>query len=121
MKRLPLRILLVAILAIAAAGATPALAREARPMSSAAIPAWQPQTEGSGAANSDDGSIDRALWALLGVGIGAAAGGGLYLLKRALGGFPKNPAWTAPISIMRSKDSPESYGEAPADAHGSHH
>ena len=46
-----------------------------------------------------------------------------YLLKRRVGGFPANPAWVAPITIMQSKDFPTegSYGDVPADAHGAHH
>jgi hypothetical protein len=67
---------------------------------------------------------DPVLWSIGGVVIGALAGGVLYFIKRGLGGFPKNPSWQAPISIMRSRDLPDEgdFGDqAPSgEAHAEH-
>ncbi len=63
------------------------------------------------------------LWTIAGVGGGAVVFAGLYLLKRRLGGFPRNPAWVAPITVMRSRESPDETtfaGAVPGD-HDSHH
>lgn len=46
------------------------------------------------------------IWSLVGIGVGAAVLGVLYLFKKRIGGFPENPAWVAPITIMRSRDLP---------------
>ena len=43
------------------------------------------------------------LWSVTGVGLGALGLTTLYLLKRRIGGFPSNPAWVAPITIMPSR------------------
>jgi hypothetical protein len=51
--------------------------------------------------------------------------GTLYLLKRRVGGFPEHPSWTAPISVMRSRDLPGDDGAdghaASPDGHGTGH
>ncbi|GIW13926.1 MAG: hypothetical protein KatS3mg062_1365 [Tepidiforma sp.] len=57
--------------------------------------------------------LPAVLWSLVGVGVFAVVLGVLYLFKRQVGGFPENPDWVAPISIMRSRDLP-----ADDDAHG---
>ncbi|MGB4861732.1 MAG: hypothetical protein WBO97_04680 [Tepidiformaceae bacterium] len=63
------------------------------------------------------------IWSLVCIGAGATVLGVLYLLKKRIGGFPENPAWVAPITIMRSRDLPgdeeeehgfEDSGHAPA-------
>ncbi|PFG74288.1 hypothetical protein [Tepidiforma thermophila] len=61
------------------------------------------------------------LWSLAGVAVFSVVLGVLYLLKRQVGGFPENPEWVAPISIMRSRDLPaddDAHGHG--DAHGGH-
>lgn len=64
------------------------------------------------------------LWSLAGIGIGGVALTVLYLLKRRVGGFPENPDWVAPITIMKSQDNAteETFGGvSDHDAHGAHH
>lgn len=67
--------------------------------------------------------VPVALWTFLAVVGAGLIGGVLYLFKRRIGAFPKNPAWVAPITIMRSADAPDegAFGEAAADGHGAHH
>jgi hypothetical protein len=65
--------------------------------------------------------VSTVLWSLAGAAIFAVGLGVLYLLKRQVGGFPENPEWVAPISIMRSRDLPaddDSHGHG--DPHGGH-
>jgi len=70
------------------------------------------------------GGIDvlpTILWSLAGVGVFAVVLGVLYLLKRQVGGFPENPEWVAPISIMRSRDLPaDDDSNGHGDPHGGH-
>ena len=70
------------------------------------------------------GSSDRpgtpVIWAVIGVAAASAIGGVLYLLKREVGGFPSDPDWIAPISILRSGESPidvDDFDEPPEDQH----
>lgn len=116
------RILLTAVLAISTAGALPALAEEAAPRPADAVVLRQ---EGE-AQPADDGTdvVPVAVWTIVAVLLAALVGGVFYLLKRRVGGFPRNPKWVAPISIMESKTFPEEgdFGDAPPpDAHGAHH
>lgn len=72
---------------------------------------------------SGGGGIDvteTVLWSLAGVAVFAVGLGVLYLLKRQVGGFPENPDWVAPISIMRSRDLPaeDSDGHGHGDSYG---
>src|SRR5674476_424864 len=75
------------------------------------------------APNSQVGGSERAvepmlIWMAAGVAVSAVLLGALYLFKRRIGAFPKNPTWTAPITIMRSSDLPgdgDPHGAAPAD------
>ena len=69
-------------------------------------------TQGQG---SDQDVIPRVKWTLAGIFVGGYALSMLYLLKRRLGGFPENPSWVAPITIMPSKDLP-----GDTDTHGHH-
>lgn len=71
------------------------------------------------AAGSGNDVVPAALWSLAGVAVGAVVMGTLYLFKRQVGGFPENPSWVAPISIMRSRDLPSDSG-GHGDAHDSH-
>lgn len=97
----------------------PALAAEAGPVS--APSGWATAAEEEKAPGPDTGPLqERALWSVLGIAAACAVGGAFFMLRRSLGHFA-NPTWIAPISIMLSKDSPESFGDAPAEAHGSHH
>jgi len=62
-------------------------------------------------------------WSIVGVIAGAVVMAGLYVVKRALGGFPKNPSWTAPISVERSSTflDDTKLGDLPAGSHASPH
>lgn len=120
MRRLLLRATVFAFAVFIVAGAAmPALAAEAGP--GAASSAWVAAAEDEKAPGPDTGPLqERALWSVLGIVVACGIGGVFYMLRRSLGHFA-NPTWIAPISIMLSKESPESYGDAPAEAHGSHH
>ena len=68
------------------------------------------------------------LWSIASVAAGVVVMGTLYLLKRQVGGFPANPAWVAPITIMHSRDNATDAtwgagddGHGHADAHGTQH
>jgi hypothetical protein len=50
--------------------------------------------------------LPTVLWMLAAVAVFALVLGTLYLFKRRVGGFPRNPTWVPPISIMRSADLP---------------
>lgn len=58
--------------------------------------------------------VPTVIWAIVAVLIAALVGGIMYAFKRQVGGFPKNPSWVAPISIMLSRDLPDET----RDAHG---
>ncbi len=107
LQRLLISALLAAVLAVA--GVAPAGARHTAP--GPAAPTL--------AAQEADGERDVkpvAIWALVGVGLLAAALGVLYLLKRELGGFePKPGTWTAPITVMRSGELPVEDSDFPDD------
>jgi hypothetical protein len=44
------------------------------------------------------------IWSVVALAAGSLIGGTLYLFKRQVGGFPANPDWTAPITIMPAGD-----------------
>jgi len=119
MKRFRLRVAVVVIVVLVATvfAAVPAFASDAGPGIDAIELHAAPQ---QGPASSSDALHTRALWAVLGIAIGCALLGGCYLARRWAGHFD-HPTWTAPISRMYSKDFPESFGDAPTDAHGSQH
>ncbi|HEY4670197.1 MAG TPA: hypothetical protein VIH05_10525 [Tepidiformaceae bacterium] len=54
---------------------------------------------------------DRAktalVWAIIGIAVMAGVGGVLYRVKRKIGGFPENPSWVAPITVMPSRELPD--------------
>lgn len=106
MKTLLLRLALVSTLAFAAFGAI--------------APAAADDGGHSATQAADDGTdiLPVTLWSLAGVALGAVVMGTLYLFKRRVGGFPENPSWTAPISVMRSGDLP---GDDAANGHGGPH
>lgn len=71
-------------------------------------------------ASGDSGQdvVPRVAWTLAGVAASVVGLSGLYLLKRRLGGFPKNPAWVAPITIMPSSELPGDRDPHEAETHG---
>lgn len=76
------------------------------------------QQAGDGASND---IVTPALWMVAGVAMSGVVLAVLYLFKRRVGGFPENPSWVAPISVMRSSTFPDegTFGdEAP---HGTGH
>jgi hypothetical protein len=80
------------------------------------------QGEGGSSSGSSWSDVKEvAIWMMVGIAASAVVLGVLYLLKRRVGGFPKDPAWVAPISIQRSADLPgDDNAGHEADAHGSH-
>ena len=67
---------------------------------------------------SDQDVIPRVKWMLAGIFVGGYALSMLYLLKRRLGGFPENPGWVAPITIMPSSQLPGDTDPHAPDNHG---
>jgi hypothetical protein len=61
------------------------------------------------------------IWMVAGVAVSAVLLGTLYLFKRRIGAFPKNPTWTAPISVMRSSDLPGDRDPHEATSAADHH
>lgn len=53
------------------------------------------------------------IWTVVGVAGVALAGGALYLFKRQIGAFPRNPDWVAPISVMPASENPEEESDFP--------
>lgn len=68
-----------------------------------------------------DGLGSVVVWSLVSLGIFALVLGAFYFFKRQVGGFPENPEWVAPITIMASKDFADEgdFGDAGPTAHGS--
>lgn len=90
----------------------------------AALALVAPAAADEGAAVQAEGSshdvVPAAVWSLVGAAVGAAVLGTLYLFKRRVGGFPKHPTWTAPISVMRSRDLPGDEPNGHGDSHDAH-
>jgi hypothetical protein len=63
--------------------------------------------------------VPGLVWTTAGVAIASIVMGVLYLFKRRVGGFPANPSWVAPITVMQSKDFPAEgdYGDVSPDSH----
>ncbi|MCC6388320.1 MAG: hypothetical protein IT302_13180 [Dehalococcoidia bacterium] len=76
-------------------------------------------TGGEGDTGSEHDVVPVLVWSAVGIVAGGIVLSGLYLFKRRIGGFPANPSWVAPITIMPSKDFPTegSYGDVPAGGH----
>lgn len=102
-----------------ALGAAPVFATSVEREPVAIVREWRPQEASPPPGRRVEPPI---LWTVAGVAAISLTGGTFYLLKRRVGGFPANPAWVAPISVMPSSDSPDegTYGDAPADSHGTH-
>lgn len=121
MSRLAIRVLLVATLLAALAAPAAALAAQYEATGVAHAVATQEQPSDGG----DDPLVDPVvIWSLVALGVFAAVMGSLYFFKRQVGGFPENPTWVAPITIMPSKDFPDEgdFGdqEPSAQAHAEH-
>jgi hypothetical protein len=95
MKTVPFRALLLVVPALfALAGAGVASAQEA-------------ESQGG------QQDVEKVVWTVVGVAITALVLGILYLFKRRIGAFPRNPSWVAPISVMPA-------GELPDEADAGH-
>lgn len=110
MKTLPLRLALLSVVVLSALGAgATALAAETAgavaPIAGAFAPAQSSGTD----------VMPMVIWSIVAISVFAVLFGTLYLLKRRIGGFPSNPAWVAPITIMPSKDFADE-GSFPASA-----
>lgn len=115
MKTRLLSLLLAAVLSVAVMPASMAFAQEHgdAAASSSNSPHWSDVKE-------------VALWSIASVAAGAVILGVLYTFKRKVGGFPENPSWVAPITIMPSRELPgdDNQGHeatAPHDAHAPAH
>lgn len=117
MKQFALRTLVLgAVLASSFALTATAFAAESAPLAGQVIAAGQ-------AAESGHDVVPMAIWSIVGVLLFSFVLGVLYLLKRRIGGFPKDPEWVAPISIERSATFAKEgdFGDVAHDSHGSHH
>jgi hypothetical protein len=54
-----------------------------------------------------DQALTVLVWSMLIMGVGALVFWALYAFKRRVGGFPENPSWVAPITIVTSKELPD--------------
>jgi len=114
MKTLPLRLALFPMVVLLALGAVvPAVAAESHRSPAPIAPAIAP-VESTGA-----DVMPMVVWSIVAVVVSAVIFGTLYLLKRRVGGFPANPPWVAPISVMPSKDFADegTFPESPVDSH----
>jgi hypothetical protein len=113
MTKLPLRLAFLATVALLAVGAVlPAFALESpsNPSITAAFAA------------AESGGTDvmpMVVWSIVTILVAGVVFGTLFLLKRRVGGFPANPTWVAPISVMPSKDFADegSFSESAQDSH----
>ncbi|MCA9823109.1 MAG: hypothetical protein R3B97_08620 [Dehalococcoidia bacterium] len=123
MRTLVLRsVVLAAAVFCIAAPAGAAFAADAAPAASA-ITVLHADEPAGGAQSSDSSGIDvvpGATWMFVGILVSGLGLSILYLLKRRVGGFPKNPAWVAPISIERSETFAKE-GDFGDVAPGAHH
>jgi len=120
-KRMPMpltRIAAVFVLLAFALGAAPAFASSEPHGADATVTRLQ-EGEPEESASDETDIVPVAVWTIAGVLLAGLAGGVFYLLKRRVGGFPQNPSWVAPISIMESKDFADegSFGDAPVESH----
>ena len=118
MSRFAVRLLLLTVLCGAIAAPAAALAAQQDPGPHRQVVAAQEAQPQDGGGNSGLGSA--VIWSLVGIGIFAVALGAFYYFKRQVGGFPENPSWVAPITIMPSKDFPDEadFGEPATPGHG---
>jgi hypothetical protein len=108
MHRLPLRTLLVVVaLGLALGAGLPAFAASQGAEPGGPHIAAQEGEGGSAASGGDRDVKTVVLWTIASIAAGAAVMGALYTFKRRVGGFPRNPTWVAPITILRSADAPD--------------
>lgn len=101
-KRWQLQLLLLAVAATISFGAAlPVAAAATQREPTPIVREYDPQERGEGSGN----TTTPIIWAVIGIAAASAIGGTLYLLKREVGGFPTDPDWVAPITILRSSDS----------------
>jgi hypothetical protein len=104
MARLVGSLVLIVLSTLAAPFGVHAYSGDSAPDGNAAFAA---QEAGPSEDSPGDAWGEVVIWGVFGLGIFALAGGALYFFKRQVGGFPENPSWVAPITIMRSKDLPD--------------
>lgn len=115
--------IVLALLLILAVLALPASASTSPPGPDAGVSVHAQEEEDEGGSSFADvpgGLNAMVVWSIVGLGIVAAVLGFFYFMKRQVGGFPENPSWVAPITIMPSKDFPDEgdFGDEPtAPAH----
>ncbi len=113
MKTLSLRLALLSLAVCIALGAVPAFALQSSgvfsPVAYQVTPAEAGSTE----------VMPMVVWSIVVIAGFAVLFGTLYLLKRRVGGFPANPAWVAPITVMPSKDFADegTFGSASDEGH----
>lgn len=73
--------------------------------------------EATGSSSGEHDVVPTLVWMALGVACFALVLGMLYFVKKAAGGFPKNPSWVAPISIRPSREFP---GDTDSHGHDDH-
>lgn len=120
MKNLLLRLLVAGSLAVAALAPVAAFAQD---HGGEGDEAAEDHSEGASSFIGGPEWTDArsmALWSLIGVTIFGGGLGVLYLFKRRVGGFPENPTWVAPISVMLASDLPGDDGDAHGAGHDSH-
>jgi len=92
-----------------------------------AIGVWPAQEEPQGEDQSiplNDRSKTVLVWSILAIAGTAGFLAVFYMVKKRLGGFPENPSWVAPITVMPSRELPDEgdFGDQapPEQAHTEH-
>ena len=115
-KRWRLQFLVLAVATTISFGAAlPAAAATTQQEPTPIVRQYDPQERGEGS-----GDTTTIIWAIVGIAVASAVGGVLYLLKREVGGFPADPDWVAPITILRAGDAavkPEDFAAPDEDQH----
>lgn len=118
------RVAVLALVVALAAGTFSVLSAHAWTGIDSSVPVAMADEGGSTTETGAERDVDRPLfWSIVGIAAGAVVMAGLYLLKRAVGGFPKNPSWVAPISIEPSSTFLDDtrLGDLAAGSHAAHH
>ncbi len=74
-----------------------------------------------GSGSTWDEAQDVTIWSLVAIAAGLVVLGVLYTLKRKVGGFPENPGWVAPITIMPASQLPGDDTDPHGHGHGTGH
>ncbi len=101
-----LQLILFAVVLVTALAAGPASPVFAAAAPTAAGPAYRIAQEAPTASGPARDIVPFAVWMFVGVATFAIILTVFYLFKRRIGGFPANPGWVAPISIMPSSELP---------------